>query len=211
MLFRSVFVTLLMVPWGIRNFRVFHQIVILTPRTTAITSKLWGENLAKEASHFSDVEAKIGHMQSRYKSGIDFGNQYGITPREYGKNESRIFAFFHFWQPTFFKPTFIQYGFRGIKWSLKHNIVSLLFYGIFLPFYIIGMFLLYKRKLFIGLYLAFIPLIHILIHAYMVWPLERYRSPVTFIVVMIGIWAGIEIYKKLEERLLQPNSIHTED
>jgi hypothetical protein len=48
--------------------------------------------------------------------------------------------------------------------------------------------LLYKRKMYIAFLIALIPVIHSLLHAYMVWPVHRYRAPILFIVVMIGMF-----------------------
>lgn len=186
---------LLMVPWGIRNYNTFNQVVILTPRTTAFTSGLWGDNLAETASHFSNEVAKQKLIARSHDRAIQFGIQHGISPREYGHMEARARAFINFWQPTYFKPTFIQYGFRPVIWSLAHNIAGLIFYGIFLPFYLIGLARLIKEKHYIGLFIAFIPIIHSLLHAYMVWPLERYRSPVSFIIVMVGLAVMSELFK----------------
>jgi len=186
------FVLFLMLPWGIRNYKVFGQVVIISSRTTAFTSKLWGEDLAKlpftEGYEPADKTLELA---------IEFGKENGIVPREYGKNEARVRAFINFWQPAYFKPAYIQYGSRPQKWSFKHNVSGLIFYGIFLPFYLVGILLLIKKKDFIGLFLATIPVIHSILHAYMVWPLERYRSPIVFIVVMIGIWAVTEIFSWL--------------
>ena len=195
-----VFVFLLMLPWGVRNYVVFDQFVILSPRTTSITSKIWGTNLAASASHFSDEGSKQMLIERRYDKAIQFGNQYGINPREYGKQEAIDRAFINFWQPTYFNPTFIQYGYRPMKWSFRHNASSILFYGIFIPFYIIGFFVLIKRRHYLALAVGTIPFIHSLLHAYMVWPLERYRSPITFIVVLIGIWAATEIINQIARR-----------
>ena len=196
------FVFLLMIPWSIRNYKTFNQFVILTPRTTAITSKFWGNNISTNAAHFTDDVARERDKENRYDQAVEFGNQYGISPRVYGQNVARIRAFMNFWQPTYFRPTFIQYGFRSQIWSLKHNLVSMVFYGIFLPFYLIGIILLIKKKHLTGFWLAMIPVIHSVMHAYLVMPLERYRSPITFIVVMIGIGAAKIFYCRGREKFI---------
>lgn len=189
----SMLVLLMMIPWGIRNYRVMDQVVIISPRTTAITSHFWGSNLEAASSHFTNDSVRAVINEGRYGRATEFGKEYGITPHEQDIREARIQAFFNFWQPAYFRPTFIQYGFRPVKWSLAHNAAGILFYGIFLPFYLAGIIMLFRRRHYAGLFIASIPVIHSIIHAYMVWPLERYRSPVTFIIVIIGIWAFLEM------------------
>jgi hypothetical protein len=194
-------VFLSLVPWGIRNYSVFDQVVILSPRTTAFTSKIWGDNLAKlPFAEGYEVD------RSDYENALQFGKENGITPREYGKLERHIKAFLNFWQPTYFNATYIQYGFRPQKWSSGHNTAGLLFYGMFLPFYLLGIILLIRKKYSLGLFLASIPVIHSLLHAFMIWPLERYRSPVTFIVVMIGLWAIFHVHEIIKKRIIQKSS-----
>jgi len=182
-------IILLGIPWGIRNYKVYDQVVLISPRTTAFTSYLWGKKITHlEYNSYEDVLARnkerYGHRFEEY-----YKHRTDIAPREYSKAEVKIKAFINFWQPAYFKPTFITYGYRFQKWSVAHNMASILFYGIFLPFYILGFLLLIKKRKFSGIFLASIPLIHSLLHAYMVSPLERYRSPVTFIIVVTGIWA----------------------
>ena len=195
-----VVVVLLMLPWAIRNQNVFGQVVILTPRTTAITSHFWGSNLEAAASHFTDDSIMNVLNEGRYEKAMAFGNKYGIVPHEQGKLEARARALLNYWQPAYFRPVFIQYGFRPVKWSLAHNMAGLLFYGIFLPFYIAGMVILFRRRNYTGLFIGSIAVIHSLIHAYMVWPLERYRSPVTFIIVIIGLWCILGLPDHFQKR-----------
>jgi hypothetical protein len=181
-------VFLLLLPWSIRNYQVYDQLVLLTPRTTAFTSKLLGENISILRFDNSDEAIRSRIPEWMINEAERFEEQHGISPREYGKTEAKIKAFVHFWRPLLFKPTYIQYGYKGVAWSLRGNIRVMAYYGIFLPFYFFGFYLLYKRKMYIAFLIALIPVIHSLLHAYMVWPVHRYRAPILFIVVMIGMF-----------------------
>ena len=194
-------VLLMMVPWTIRNYYVFDQLVVLAPRTTTFTSIVWGDDVSK--LYFTDDSLTQTRMQIRYERAPELEAEFGKKPIQYGKYEAKVRDFWNFWRPSYFQFTYISDGFRPQQWSLRHNLLSMAFYGIFLPFYIAGIFMLYRRKLFIPLFIAAIPFIHSLVHAYMTWAIERYRSPVTFIVVMIGIWAALEIYEWFRKRFLQ--------
>lgn len=175
-----------MVPWTLRNYRQFGEIIILSPRTTSITSKLWGTDYAK--MHFSSEESMQRKIVSNNDDAMQATNEYGLQPRIYGKYEKYFKAFIHYWKPTYFKLTYIMYGNRPVKWSLSHNISSILFYGIFLPFYFFGLIFSVFRKNWLIVYLGMIPFIHSILHTLMLWPLERYRLPMSFIIVLIAIW-----------------------
>jgi len=194
----TVVVMILMVPWTIRNYRVFNQVVLISPRTTAITSKIWGDNIMSYEVLDADehqVDGRKDYWQAKHQV---FYDKYDLKPRRFGRCEKYIRAFINFWQPTYFRPTLIQYGFRFKKWSLPHNLYGLFGYGLFLPFYLAGIILLIKQKKKLGLFIAAIPIIHSLVHTVMVWPLERYRSPVVFCVVCIAIYTICEMYKGIK-------------
>jgi hypothetical protein len=201
-------VLLLMLPWAIRNYHVYDQLVLLTPRTTAFTSKLWGENISTLSFGRSDEPASYRVTEWRINEAKKFEEQHGVNPREYGKTEAKIRAFIHFWRPLLLKPAYIQYGYRGVAWSPRGNIRMMAYYGIFLPFYLFGFFFLYKRKMHVALLIALIPVIHSLLHAYMVWPIHRYRAPILFIVVMIGMFvigellSGNRFFEKYKTQFL---------
>jgi len=192
----SVVALVLMVPWTIRNYRVFNQIVLVSPRTTALTSKVWGNNIMNwDVVNADDdqINASINYREGR---DAELYKKHDLKPRRFGKCEMYLKALIHFWQPTYFRPTLIQYGFRVKTWSLKHNLAGLFGYGLFLPFYPIGIFLLLKRRNALGLFIAVIPLIHCFVHTLMIWPLARYRAPVVFCVLCVALWAICELYER---------------
>lgn len=181
-----------MIPWTIRNYNQYGDLVILTPRTTAITSKIWGTDLAQ--LHFTSEDAADRQIAKRKDQSLNYSEQNQTKPRLYGRYERYYKAFIHYWQPLFIRLTYIQYGNRPVKWSLLHNLNSLITYGIFLPFYIIGFVLAILRKKLLLVFLGFLPIIHSLLHTLMVWPLERYRITTGFLVVLVSLWLFDEIY-----------------
>jgi len=172
-----------MIPWTIRNYYQFGEIVILTPRTTAITSRLWGTEAV--GMHFSDDSTKDGLNEHRLARAQEAADDLGIEVREHGRFERYYMAFYHYWKPVYLKTNFIQYGFRPVKWSLSHNLSGLIFYGMFLPFYVLGLFYAWIRRNYPILILATIPLLHSLLHT---WPLERYRIPMNSLLVLVALW-----------------------
>ncbi|MGD8779526.1 MAG: glycosyltransferase family 39 protein [Ignavibacteria bacterium] len=192
-------VLLMMIPWTIRNYYVFDQVVILSPRTTVFTAKIWGKVL--DDAHFTGELSKDKIRDYVIRKAEKYEKEYGLHPRIFGKTEARIKAFFNYWQPTYFDPHLTTTGYRIVHWSTRMNIASIFYYGIYLPFYIIGILLLIRRKHYIALFLAAIPVLHSLLHAYMIWTVWRYRSPMDFIVAMIGIWTIIEIYKFVKKKI----------
>lgn len=174
-----------MIPWTIRNYNQYHELVILTPRTTAFTSRLWGSD--HSGVHFSSDDLKQAKLELS-PAHKEVASKYGVQPRQYGRFEKYRMAFYHYWKPAYFKLSYIQYGFRPVKWSLAHNLNGILFYGIFLPFYVFGLVLAFIRKYYLIAFFAVFPILHSIMHAVMIWPLERYRLPMDFIVVLVGLW-----------------------
>lgn len=198
-----------MVPWTLRNYRQHGQLVILTPRTTAITSRFWGVDVGKlPFSPKHGIKDHPGYGQAVAEARRRAKVQ-GVPFKIYGKLEKYWKAFIHYWKPAYFRLTFIQYGFRPVKWSLGHNLSSLLFYGLYLPFYLSGLVLAIIRRRRLILMLAGLPVIHSLIHALMVWPLERYRLPMDFLVVLVALWFIHGLCRGRLNRAIKPGEMTT--
>lgn len=208
-------VLLLMVPWLIRNYQVYDQFVLLTERTTKITALFGAEKIENQAeimnysSNLSrqEYDTVIDSLKNGYEvtsitdkelKSIKWGLQNGLTPYKYSTFEIYFYGFIDFWRPFYFSPNYINDGFRPQQWSLSHNFVSILFYGIFLPFYFTGIiYLIYKRNNLLLLFLVLLPFVQTFIHIVVGNVLERYRNPVDFIVVIVGLWFLIEILLKI--------------
>lgn len=195
-------VFLLMLPWGIHNYKVYNQVVIVSPRTTSFTSKLWGKDISGMNSFRSIIKVNT----------LIADNDRNQAPKVEGL-KLYMKSFINFWQPAYFKEQFVQYSWYENpvfqKWSLQHNLLSIIFYGIFLPFYILGIIFLIIQVNPIGLFLGLIPIIHSLIHTYMVMPDERYRSTMVFIIAMIGFWVATKLHENVKNKMSKKPDIIT--
>lgn len=190
-------VILLMTPWLIRNYLTYGQIVILTERTTKVTSLFWGKDLTinyknKASQAFINRNLKDSTVNEYYinlSKEIQNKTTKSKGPYKFNSLEKYLKATIHYWKPTYFKTSFINDGFRKQKWSISHNLASIIFYGVFLPFYFLGtIYLLVKRNNIIALFIAILPIIQMIIHVALVHVLERYRNPVDCFVVIIALY-----------------------
>ena len=189
-------IVLLMLPWTIHNYHKYDQLVVLTARTTTLSSKLWGQDVYDSHHKRNDPGRSLAIMEAREERRMAFAKKYDLEPRLYGKTEARLRAFIHLWQPVMIKPQFIANGLRPEKWHMNVNIMNMISYGLFLPFYLIGIFLLWKKKHLLGLLVAMIPLFHNLIHAFLVSPLLRYRLPIYFVVALVGCYTMVVLFNR---------------
>lgn len=196
-------VLILMAPWLYRNYLVYDQLVILTERTTKITSLITGRDLTNDYYSISqntniDYAAVVDSVKNNQTPTsvdkkkvklIEWAIDKDLNPHLFEPTEKYLRAAINFWRPTYFKPSLINDGFRPQHWSLSHNLISLGSYGIFLPFYFIGLIALIfqNRKKQLLLFVSLIPIIHMMIHVGLVHVLERYRSPIDFIVILIAV------------------------
>jgi hypothetical protein len=196
-------------PMLIRNYNVYGEIIFISPQTIAITNILWESNIEPYNQSFNQqrLDKAVGffdsdkfktaeekYYENRLENALIESGGKGRVPYKYGNYEKYFMTFQHYWQPIFFFPNYLYYGFRYQKWSIKHNISSMMFYGIYLPFYFIGIYFLSKKRNLFGIYLAIIPLFHCVMHVYASLGLERYRSHINFCIILIAFWTIIQFF-----------------
>ena len=218
--------TILALPMIIRNYIVYDEIVLISPQTIQITNKFWKSNINyyslslkdqvihKQMLHEDKTLDPAFYEENFYKFRFNeaIKDKNGKPPYRYGQYEKYLMAFIHYWQPVYFSSSYLFDGFRYQKWSIRHNISSLLFYGIFLPFYFLGIALVIRNKNNFGIFIALIPIAHCAMHVYVTLALERYRSPINFCIVLIALAYLVsqfeKYYKKSNSNFLQ-NSKNT--
>ena len=92
-----------------------------------------------------------------------------------------------------------------IKWSLRHNIVTIASYGLLLPFALIGIVSLAKKRDKI-LWFFILPIFfHTLVHT-LIWGETRYRLPIDmFLIISAGY--GVSLTQKKYQISPRRNSV----
>lgn len=211
-----IILTVLLMPWQIRNYYKYQKIVIVSTRTERITDKFFGyeqrENILDEAytlkSEFYIHDYQLDSVISGSKTITDYGypikeeQRYtmadGHLPYAFSPLEafwSRLQALY---KPAQFKGIYQRSGYFYYKRSLSHNLISLIFYGIILVFLIPGFYLIAKsdRKVVIcfGSAIVIYTVIHLLFIPYTNW---RYRLPLDTIIIIVGSYGMLRVVKRI--------------
>mgnify|MGYP001437764406 CR=1 FL=1 len=197
----SIFIICLIhLPWLIRNFQVYDRFVLVTERADGLI-ELLVENeddnvIDRSYNKFylspAQIDEVIKGERNRYPSGgmirpekIDFIKK-GNIPYEFSYFRNCISNFWAFWKPFDFSIEFVEGGYKlNENWSIIHNLSSILFYGILLPFFIFGTFLFRKNKniLIICSFIYYSALLHTFIVPATV---SRYRVPIDFLLTLVA-------------------------
>jgi hypothetical protein len=202
-------VLILMVPWTIRNYKVYNRIVILTTRSEFALS-LSHENQGTKKilqKHYLTEEqidsiAKGLETYNRHPVEIERIKQ-GIIPKRYTKWERWYNEFLEFWRPCRFTPGYVGNGFRFQLRSLPHNLALIFSYGILLPFFFVGIYLIFKTRNIGGIIIFGIIIIHTLIHVFLFLVRYRYRVPIDIYIIILASFGFFWIYNKLNEKQLK--------
>lgn len=212
-----VTVSMLSLPWLIRNYRVYNRVILISVRTAPITEKIFGySHISYFPSHegrwfLSNAQldsVKQGMVSRNIRKKLESEQQVeaikkGILPHRFSYTEKILSNFINFWEPFDFNAGYYQTGYRyDGRWSLKHNLITLTSYATLLLLFPLGFWLLYRKKRFLALYLLAIMLLYFLPHFLLIhFTTYRYRAPLDPLIIIIGC-AGIYfafsrlVYKK---------------
>ena len=221
-----VIVSLLMIPWLIRNYVVYgDRVVILTERTARFTDKYfgydqllsfygqkqlkyskfkWDESLIDDILAGKEVSGLKGKRYRSLKKGIEAG----FIPYKFNTTEKRISNFKELYRPIRLHPGYIDTGFRFVEgaWSIKHNLSVGLSYGLLLPFFLYGGLMIIKYKQKYGLFFICIIIVHTLIHVIYFTGKERYRIPIDTLIILIAFYGLYHISLYLQNKPLRLDS-----
>ena len=191
--FSLIVIAALMMPWTVRNYRQFGQVVVVTTNLNSSLQKVLGEailptpGIVKNAPQNREFFIRDNETTLLLEDGRIL--QWKGTVRDIMR------AFIEHMRPSYLMSSWVYTldGWVIRKWSLEHNVLGLTFYGIFIPLYLVSLMgTIFKGKYHLALLLG-IPIINGFMHAVIPFPLERYRMATDFIVVLGALWVLKEI------------------
>lgn len=210
---------LLMVPWTIRNYVAYGNFVLINTRTVdlrgvakrnpAMDQRLTVNILNLGViSQTSNEDYPTEEERELIKKGENPNNRTDREIEAIKKDvypastfwERKWFQFKEFWRPFRFRCEYRPFpDCRFVCWSLKHNLVSILCYGLLLPFMMYGIVDLLFKKNRIVWFLVFPLVIQTLLHS-LQWAKTRYRNPIDAFVIILAFYGLTQVYKFLKKK-----------
>jgi hypothetical protein len=184
------FVLLFSAPWALRNALAYDHPVLVDPR---VLDRWGGRARTAVAGEAQTAETMMAEFEAKKSARFDSlkaeeraAFAAGVRPR-YGQPHKALFNFTEFWRVAHFGREYRPFPdtrFAG-PWSLEHNLSSLVFMGLLVPAFLLGM----GRGLLAGgravLVMGAVIVVHTLLHV-VVHSVTRYRLPVEPLVALIA-------------------------
>jgi len=223
-----VLIIILSTPWLIRNYLYYDDFVLITTRTTSLTSKFINH---KESTKVFDHEPNNAYFSPALIDSVQMGlltyypktkdktpirpaqveaMKAGNIPHTFNNIEKIFSRINYLWMPFKFTDNYRITGFTFVnKWSLKHNLLTGLSYGLLLPFMLLALIDLIKKKRWMAVTLfTSIMLYHTFIHvAFIPYTRDRYRHPIDFVVIILGIYGIFFVYQYINNQIQTKNRL----
>lgn len=218
-----VFGLVFSLPWIVRNYFYYNDLVLISIRTTGITNpilkhrpELLSFDHTPNTKYLtpSQIDSVKNGILTTYPDGrkIKQGKieaiKSGDYPHLFSRREALITRIKDLWIPTRFEGAYRITGYNFMeKWSLKHNLSNIFTYGVLLPFVLLAFYMLVRKKqLLMVIIFGSILLFHTLIHLIFIpYTRDRYRHPIDFIIIILGVYGALFVYNfliKKDEKLL---------
>jgi 4-amino-4-deoxy-L-arabinose transferase-like glycosyltransferase len=209
----SVLVLILLIPWTIRNYKVYDRIILISVRTNPITERVFNypkkEFYDRNYNYYissSRMDSILNGLSNTMNNGIILSEdqikemQKGNLPKQLGKGGIMLASFRALWQPVHIKGMYYHNGYRYLKWSTKHNLLIGLTYGIILLFAIPGLYIIFRKSHELFWFCFGVIFTHTFIHVVFIpFSEERYRIPIDYLLILIAAY-GIVSYFNIEKK-----------
>jgi len=207
----GITVVFLTVPWSFRNYLAYEDVIVVSYYTLNLTSDELSER--GELFDLSEItEAAPSLHFNRYNDSYPLraerdSIQEGYNPRNRGEMELRAlrkgkeastsfigrkwYFFRKMWSPVNFGGQYAPFPMAYFEegYSTGHNVISLLQYGVLLPFAFIGAVSIFSRRMKPAYLMIFVLLLHMLLHL-VTFGIERYRHPVDALIIIVSLFGA---------------------
>lgn len=226
----ACFVLLLTAPWTVRNYLAYGDLIVVSDLTLNLTgSKLSARG---ELFNLSDIET-AGHSlhfnkyNAAYPTDAERDSIFaGSNPQNRTESELKAirkgkraatsylgrkwYFYKKMWSPInvggAYAPFPMAYFEEG--YSKGHNLISILQYGLVLPFAIIGIILILGKRKRLAYMLIFPIASHMVLH-FLAFGIERYRHPVDAFIIILGMYGLVSVIQCLLSILRMPSRAGT--
>jgi 4-amino-4-deoxy-L-arabinose transferase-like glycosyltransferase len=182
-----------MIPWQYRNYKAYDRFVLIDTWTLEMPFP-WQEDA-------TPVPLRLTHPSKHVKPPENARQLTGIRRVIYDFNEFyrvfRIRGELKNRTDTYDKP-----------WSTRHNVSSILTYGLVLPFFIFGVWIVLRERRREAYILVIAIFAHTLLHV-IKFALPRYRAPVEPAIIILGMLGLIYAWSKFKDRRQGNDSLET--
>lgn len=215
-------IIILLIPWSIRNFIAYDRFVLINTRTLQIGKKEISfrylnvlkprKSIQTDNKNYPSEEERIlikegENPNDRSSEEIDIIKK-DIYPAS-TFFDRKIYRFKEMWIPFRFWSDYEPFPKATFRrpWSLKHNLISIIFYGALIPFMFYSFLSLIKRRNKAVWILSFPIVVHAMLH-FMMWGRDRYRMHIDSFIIVLGCYGMILTYDLLRKRMAR-NSVQT--
>ena len=196
-----VMLIIFLIPWSIRNYIAYDGLVLINTRTIdarkesismrleMLNPSLFGQT---ENADYPGEEERNLIKEGKNPNNRSTSELEVIMNDVYAPSTligAKIYRLKEMWNPFRFWPDyepFPQARFRG-PWSIRHNIISICFYGTLIPFVFYSLICLFKARNKAVWFLVFPIIVQALLH-FLMWGRERYRLPVDAFIIILGCY-----------------------
>jgi hypothetical protein len=211
----------LLIPWSVRNYIAYDAFVLINSRSLDMREsddrkEVWEKRMNNNLINFgtmTHVNVSDDYPSENERALIKAGSnpnarsdeEISIIKQDIYPDSTfigrKIYWLKEFWRISRFQGDYFPFPdarFQG-AWSLKHNVSSILCYGLLLPFAVIGFFVMYNEKNRALVFLAFPIVIQTLLHMLM-WSRDRYRMPIDAFIIIIAVYGMFWCLDKYNKR-----------
>lgn len=206
------FFILLCLPWTIRNYIVFERPIFLTERLHMPLDKILGipNDLAQQSVDYSTdlgifrdslLAGLNPKVETGRQKGIAWSIDNGLVPHDFTLWEKIFYNSYAYWSPIRTKDILVADGWKF--WPARGpfgNTIYMLNFGILLPFFLIGVFLAWRNRVFELKMLTLYLFLHYALHILMISGSGRYRHPIDFIILLLAFYGGSRVWLTIQEK-----------